>query len=168
VTAQIEACLNSRPLTQASNDPSDLTVLTPGHFLIGDLLTAVPDEVLIETRMNRLSRWQLVQQMAQHFWKRWSSEFLTRLQQRPKWLQGRRDFRVNDVVLIKDAVLPPLKWKLGRILIVHPGEDGIVRVVTLKTADGTLKRPVVKICLLPIIDDDEISDSDNNSNNDVI
>lgn len=32
---QIEAILNSRPHTPLSNDPNDLNVLTPAHFIIG-------------------------------------------------------------------------------------------------------------------------------------
>ncbi|XP_047986323.1 uncharacterized protein LOC125226394 [Leguminivora glycinivorella] len=37
---------------------------------------------------------------------------------------------------------------MGRVIELHPGQDGYVRVVTLKTKNGTLKRPVVKLSLL--------------------
>lgn len=40
---QVESCMNSRPLTPMSDDPSDLEPLTPGHFLIGAPLEQLPD-----------------------------------------------------------------------------------------------------------------------------
>ncbi|GFX06248.1 integrase catalytic domain-containing protein [Trichonephila clavipes] len=82
---QIEVVLNSRPICPLSNDPNDVEFLMPAHFLVGSSLVAVPDPDYTEIPMNRLSRWQLVQRMNQHFWCKWSSEYLNRLQQRPKW-----------------------------------------------------------------------------------
>jgi hypothetical protein len=67
---QIEASLNSRPLTPLSTDPSDLSVLTPGHFLIGGPLTAHPEPDLSSIPEGRLDRWQLVQRLQQQFWGR--------------------------------------------------------------------------------------------------
>ncbi|XP_029168374.1 uncharacterized protein LOC114938560 [Nylanderia fulva] len=43
---QIEACLNSRPLQALSDDPDDTSALTPGHFIIGAPLLAVPEPSL--------------------------------------------------------------------------------------------------------------------------
>jgi len=70
VLTQIEAVLNSRPLTPISNDPNDLSFLTPGHFLIGDALTAIPQHDVTHVQINRLSRWQRINQIYQQFWKR--------------------------------------------------------------------------------------------------
>lgn len=64
---QIEAVLNSRPLSPMSNDPSDLSVLTPGHFLVGGSLKAVPEPSLITIQEGRLSRWQRLQQLFNTF-----------------------------------------------------------------------------------------------------
>jgi hypothetical protein len=54
------------------------------------------------------------------------------------------------MVLIKEENLPPLKWSLGRVTSTHPGDDDLTRVVTVWTSGGELKRPVTKLCLLPI------------------
>lgn len=147
---QIEAVLNSRPLCPVSTDPTDLTALTPGHFLIGRPLTATPEGDLLDENINRLNRWQLITHIRQQFWKRWSNEYVSRLQQRPKWVGPKPNLTVGMMVLVKDDRLPPLQWKLGRIIEVHPGCDELVRVVTVRTTQGELKRPIVKIAPLPI------------------
>ncbi|XP_014216688.1 uncharacterized protein LOC106645355 [Copidosoma floridanum] len=56
----IEMVLNGRPLTPLSGDPSDLEVLTPGHFLAG-----APLDFIIQPRpptenLDALSHWDLV------------------------------------------------------------------------------------------------------------
>ncbi|XP_071580239.1 uncharacterized protein [Temnothorax nylanderi] len=82
--SQVEACLNSRPLQALTDDPEDLCPLTPGHFLVGSALSAVPEPSLTEEKTARLSRWQQVQQMRDHFWAQWSQEYLQTLAHRPK------------------------------------------------------------------------------------
>ena len=59
--AQINACLNSRPLTPLLNDSEglDVHVLTPGHFLIGKLLMALPDPIESSKLVTILRRWNL-------------------------------------------------------------------------------------------------------------
>ena len=68
VIVQIEACLNSRPLSPLSVDPNDLNPLTPGHFLIGAPLRSLPEPDLKNVKTGRLNRYQLLTQTMQHFW----------------------------------------------------------------------------------------------------
>lgn len=145
---QIEASLNSRPLCPLSNDPNDISSLTPGHFLVGRPLLSLPEGNVMDINTNRLSRWQMIQKMHQQFWRKWHTEYLNRLQERPKWMQKREDPEINDLVLIKDENLPPSRWAMARIIDKHPGSDNLTRVVTLKTSNNILKRPITKICPL--------------------
>ncbi|XP_063919433.1 uncharacterized protein LOC135134638 [Zophobas morio] len=148
---EIEACLNSRPLTPLSNDPNDLSPLTPGHFLIGSPLIALPQENLVDVPSNRLNHWQRIQQIKQHFWRRWSLEYLNELQQRTKWkAASKEELQPGALVVLKEDNLPPLAWKMCRIQELHPGSDGHVRVVSVKTISGIVKRPINKVCVLPI------------------
>ena len=154
VLCQIEACLNSRPLFTSldANDDDGIAPLTPGHFLIGRPLEALPDRP-VTTPVSILKRWRLCQALTQHFWKRWSTEYLNALQRFNKWRLPRRNLRIGDIVLIKDNRTPPCQWPLGRIISTHPGPDQYVRVVTVKTKTGTFLRPIVKLCLLFSNDD---------------
>lgn len=149
LTTQVEAMLNSRPLTPLSSDPSDVSALTPGHFLIGTSLAAVPQQDVNQVPISRLKHWQLIQALHQRIWKRWQSEYLHSLQQRVKWCTNSEALKVGDLVLMQ-APTSPLSWPLARVEAVHPGADGVVRVVTLKTANGRFTRPAVKVFPLPL------------------
>jgi len=151
VLYEIEAILNSRPLTPLSEDPNDLACLTPGHFLVGTSLNSFPYEYLEDISENRLLRWQRVEQIRQHFWRRWSSEYLQSLQERNKWrINKGRQLKLNQLVLLKQQGLAPLQWLLGRVEKIHPGPDGQIRTATIKTASGSFLRPLTKIAILPI------------------
>ena len=150
---QVEAILNSRPLYPMSSDPNDLQPLTPGHFLVGKPLIALPSPDLSTTNCNRLDRYAKLEQMRQHFWMRWQHEYITELQHRTKWRKPDTVLRIGDMVLIKDNNLPPLKWKIGRIEALHMGNDGVSRVADVKTTSGTIRRAVNRLC--PLFEPDE-------------
>ncbi|XP_029171355.1 uncharacterized protein LOC114940771 [Nylanderia fulva] len=151
--AQIEACLNSRPLQALSDDPEDVSALTPGHFLVGAPLLAVPEPSLTGQTVPTLSRWRHLQQMRDHFWQRWSSEYLHGLASRTKWLKGEAAPHVGDLCLVRSELTLPSRWPLARISRLHPGDDGIVRVVSIRTATSELVRPLVKLVFLPGVND---------------
>ncbi|XP_046976437.1 uncharacterized protein LOC124542541 [Vanessa cardui] len=151
---QIEACLNFRPLCALTENKDD-SFLTPGHFLVGGPLLSPPltdfDERCIKTR------WQLTEKIHRDFWRKWSSDYLQHLQIRSKWKHPQENMKVNDIVLIKEENLPPTKWAMGRVIDVHPGTDGHIRVVTLRTKSGEIKRPIIKLVPLPVNNEHDFS-----------
>lgn len=151
ILTQVEAVLNSRPLVPMSSDPNDLGVITPSHFLIGEPLNLLPEVDVTEISSNNLSRYKHLQKITQQFWSRWSKDYLHNLHQRSKWrFQNHQNDIIGKLVLLREDNLPPSQWVLGRITNVHPGTDGIVRVVSVSTKNGVIKRSTVKISILPI------------------
>ncbi|XP_029163650.1 uncharacterized protein LOC114935056 [Nylanderia fulva] len=63
---QIEACLNSRPLSPLSADATDLVALTPGHFLVGEALGTIPEVPVSD--LHPTSRWRLISAIKESFW----------------------------------------------------------------------------------------------------
>lgn len=128
-------------------------MLTPSHFLIGRSGVALPVPAYGDEKVGRLDRYQHVQLMHQHFWDKWSREYLHHLQGRQKWNTNvNSSFKVGALVLLIEENLPPQQWKRGRIAAVHPGKDDVVRVVTVKTATGDYKRAVAKIAMMPSVE----------------
>ena len=148
VFAEVTSILNSRPISPASDDPSDMEPLTPNHLLLQRRNLAIPPGVFAKEELYSRKQWRHAQFLANCFWSRWVLEYVPTLQQRHKWLLNKRNLAVNDLVLVVDKTVPRSRWLLGRVMKVFPGEDSRVRTAEVKTKDSSLTRPVTKLCLL--------------------
>ena len=144
---QIEACLNSRPLAPLPNDDDGIEALTPGYFLVGKPLTALPEATRTDSSSPKslLKRWQICKSLLRHFWKRWSSEYISQLGRYNKWRYPSRNIQPGDLVVVHEDSPISTKWPLARVVEVYPGKDDLVRVAKIKTAYGTYTRPVSKL-----------------------
>ncbi|GFX42108.1 integrase catalytic domain-containing protein [Trichonephila clavipes] len=99
IIIQIEGILNSRPLVPLSDNINEYEVLTPGHFIIGRPISAIPEPAILDISDNRLSRWQYTTKCVQTIWKRWKNDYLNHLQQRNKWQFEKNNVAVGCLVL---------------------------------------------------------------------
>ncbi|XP_053682608.1 uncharacterized protein LOC128733054 [Sabethes cyaneus] len=160
VLTAVEGCMNSRPLTPLSEDPNDLSALTPAHFLVKNMIRPLPEPDIRNVPMNRLSQYQRVQAYSQRFWYRWRNEYLKQLQTQYSINPDRYTLDVGSVVILKDDSFPPARWPLARVLAIHPVPDNITRVATLRTSAGILKRSVSRICPLPCVTEHPVTSND--------
>ena len=145
---EVESIINSRPITQVSEDPKDLEALTPNHLLLLRSEVPLTPGVFRKEDLYSKRRWRQVQYLADQFWKRWSKEYLPLLQTRSKWHRERRNLSIGDIVLLVDDTCSRNAWPLARIIETFPNSDGYVRRVKVKTKGGVLMRPIDKCVLL--------------------
>ncbi|XP_068146363.1 uncharacterized protein [Drosophila tropicalis] len=153
IAIEVEAILNSRPISIHSDDPNDGEALTPAHLLIGCSLQAIPEPVINDSRLSYLSRWQRVTYLKQRFWELWKRDYVHQLQERSKWLHPENNIAKDQLVLIHEDNLPPQCWITGRVVEAIPGADGRVRVADVRTKKGIIRRPICKLAPLPLRDD---------------
>ncbi|XP_059221144.1 uncharacterized protein LOC131995885 [Stomoxys calcitrans] len=122
ILARIEGVLNSRPISALSEDPTDLSALTPGHFLKGSPMLAFPEP--ISPNISMINRWTKLKAIHHQFAVRWREDYLKSLQKRYKWKNPQSDVKKGDLVVVIDDLLPPSEWKLGRIEDSQAGSDG--------------------------------------------
>ena len=146
---EVEAIVNSRPLTSFSGDTKDSEPLTPSHILTGRTrVIAPPPGIFDRNDLYVRRRWRRVQYLANLFWSRWKNEFLLLQQQRQKWERPQRNMCQGDVVLIKDETGPRNTWPLGLVTSTETDKVGLVRVVMVKTQTSNMRRPINKLVLL--------------------
>ncbi|XP_037930335.1 uncharacterized protein LOC119665091, partial [Teleopsis dalmanni] len=149
VLIEIEAILNSRPISPLSCDPSDYDALTPAHFLIGGPLKTLPESTSQYDKLPLADKWVRVKAVKHHFWRRWARDYLNELQTRTKWTKEQSNVSNGTLVIIHEDNMPPQRWLMGRIIHCVNGPDKHIRVVDLQTSKGVIRRPIHKLALLP-------------------
>ena len=133
---QIEAVLNSRPISVMSDDPNEVEPPTSAHLSVRHGL-----HVLISYFFNQAhdvdnsspsKQWYHIQNIMLHFWNKWTIEYVTTLQERSKWRRETSTLKVGDIVFITDDNSARLQWPIGRVHYVYSGPDSVVRVVKVK------------------------------------
>ena len=146
VLTDIEAIINSRPLTYIGDDIRDGRIITPALLAIGRDLERLPDNPPKKADVSLSERYRYQQRLQNHFWSRWLREYLPGLTVRQKWTREEIPLKENDVVLICEDNLPRGKRRIGKVIQTYPGKDDRVR--KLQTKKGIINSSVQKLHLL--------------------
>lgn len=149
LSIEVEAILNSRPLVPIDSPSDDaVDVLTPGHFLVGCPLAALPYHHDLGQKITLLRRWNLVERLAHNLWQRWKQEYVIILQRRSKWQTDQPPLSQGDLVLIKDTQTFQRDWPMAVVIKLFPGSDKRTRVVELQSGTTILRRPIANLIRL--------------------
>ena len=131
---EVEAILNTRPLTYLDPDDSD-EPLTPSHLLTGRRVMSLPDvriddyEVVSHTNLTK--RMKHLSKTLESFWRKWRTEYLLGLRDAHHYLQSSRGvtrhISVGDIVIVHEDNQPRGFWRLARIKSLIHGNDERVR-----------------------------------------
>ena len=150
---EIEACINSRPLTFLGDDINSEDPITPAHFLLGrsaGYFSGSPLNVMPDSSQHLAVRLQFRKLLMDKFWSIWSTEYLRNL---PPCVgpQGKGHPIVGSVVLVEDETSNRLRWPLGIVTRLFPGTDGVIRTLEVKVGSSVLIRPVQRIHDLELV-----------------
>ena len=150
---EVEAVINSRPLSYLHTESSEPSPLTPAHFLTGQRITTLPpyplglrnssSEKTTATQLNK--RLQYRQRLSTNFWNRWKKDYLMELRSAHHVSNPSNQsiFKVGDVVLIHEDKQPKHMWKMGRIADTFMGRDGKIRACAVRVPSGfVIRRPI--------------------------
>ena len=145
---QIEAVLNSRPLTYLHSDKLEQP-LTLAHLLNGWRVIMLPEYIELEdTDFNDTAdtfrkRDRYLSRLLQHYWRRWKSEYLVDLREHHKMNKAKSTVPVikeGDIVTVEDENRRNRKcWRLGKIESVLHGRDDVTRGAKVRLGNGNVR-----------------------------
>ena len=153
VLLEIENVLNSRPLCYLYDDDQE-DIVTPNHLLYGRKLNV--NSINSDgsgnfniSMENVTKRMRYMNSVILHFWRRWSSEYVTSLREysRVHRNTGTLVPSIADVVIVFEDKQPKQSWKLGRIVELIKSKDNKIRgvKVKLRKTKNVIGRPINRL-----------------------
>ena len=144
--AEVAYLVNSLPLYPSSDGIWESPPVTPNDLLIGHHFPPPAPEQ--EERVNPLHLMRSIEKRVQELWKCCIKYFVPNLLPRNKWNTLREYLLEGDLVLQMEPT-QRRTWKLGLVLLMYAGADGLVRKARIKTATSIIyNRPNHKLCLI--------------------
>ena len=137
---EVEAILNSRPLTNVVDQPENEEPLSLNHFFIQHTYSSLPPGNLGDQQTASFKNGKHVQQLMNHLGRRLIKEYVPTLLRRRKWTDNNQ--LPLKVVWVLKYLTPRGICPLGRVVETSLGRDGEIRVAKVKTAYGSFVRPV--------------------------
>lgn len=148
VLFDIEACVNSRPLTFVGDGADCANALTPSHFLLGRgagfQSRVLEDPSSVSPKMLS-ERARVCEKRTNRFWSVWTNEYLQNLPPSVRNFSSHGKLVVGSVVLIREDNVPRMKWLTGVVTKLYPGRDGTVRSAELRTSHGVRTRAIQRL-----------------------
>ena len=133
IMTEVDSTVNSRPLTNVSDNIDDYEALIPNHFLLGRRSNNTPVINNKEIDVTVRRKWKAVRAATNILWSRWTQEYLPMLTERKNWLSLNVNLKKGDLVLLCDKNLKRSHWLLERVVETLPGPDNVFRVVKVQT-----------------------------------
>jgi hypothetical protein len=140
--ASIEAQINKRPIAF----DGDGVPICPAQLL--NPLSA--DTMDLPWQLSSLAMVRLVGEIARNFWKRWKQFYLSFISAERVLARGQDiSLQPGDLVLVdnKGGNVFTNEWTKGKVVEVHPSQDGKVRLITVETARGVVRLGLNRIAL---------------------
>ncbi|XP_063529593.1 uncharacterized protein LOC134740867 [Cydia strobilella] len=162
---EIEAVLNTRPLTYVDSEPDH--VLKPSDFLtMGKCITMEtsnkdPTSQGTVTKDNLIKGWKKAQIILREFKEMFENRYLLNLRERyshhPKEprVTSKLEPKIGQIVQIKGDTRNRINWKVGKIVSLRESADGLCRVATVRVGDTEYTRSITHLYPLEIEEGEE-------------
>ena len=138
------ALLNGRPLARVVENAT-IKILTPNHFLMGNLGGAVTTDKLSPTK-----RWKTISKLQDEFWKIFQNNYIHELKRLRKWKLVNDEVRLGQIVLEATSNLGTGCWRLAKVIELIPSIDGIIRKVRVRNSSGEFERAITNLSPLEL------------------